>query len=162
MTTQTIICPYHQVSPLYIPRRDLVLGAADCLLLRVTVVHTDDPASMTLTLTGGLGGPVCRLFIFSECGRPWDYGAPRTPMAVLWAGTGVIADNAAGSFDFDVNAGAFAQFPLRCGWAIQMEWDSSAHAQMLAWGNLHFSRTAQAIVPPIFVTPDTEDVFVTV
>jgi hypothetical protein len=158
MTTQTLIVPYHRVSPLHIPQRDMVLGEADCLVLRVTIVHTDDPSSLTLGLTGGVGGPACRLFIFTDSSRGGsDYGfSSGSSPSVLWAGTGDVSDSV-GSFDFDIGSGAFSKFPLRCGWSIQLDWDSGAHAQMLAHGSLHFSRSAQMSTPPVFVMDDTTD-----
>src|SRR3954464_3402602 len=107
MTAQTFVLPYNRSSPLYIPRRDLVVSAADCLELRVTVVESDDPSAQALELTGGIGGPSCLLLVYPDAtsGR-WDYGAPRVcPGTVLWSGVGVIAD-AVGSFDIHIPVGA--------------------------------------------------------
>lgn len=141
MTTQTLVLPYQRTSPIHQPRRDLVLSASDCLYLRVSVIESDSPTAMALELSGGIGGPGCRLLIFADrpyggCG--WDYGAPTVPYGhVLGVWDGVIAD-APGSFDFDIPSGAFSGYPLRCGWAIQLDWDGGGHIEVLASGNVHF------------------------
>lgn len=140
---QTLILPYTRVSPIHIPRRDLVLSAADSLTLRVTVVESDDPSAQALYLTGGIGGPSIRLLIWHDGGsRQWwnsgcccDYGAPLGPQRVLFTGVGTIAADAAGSFDINIPSGALAQFPRRCGWAISLDFNGS-ESELLAQGVL--------------------------
>lgn len=144
MTTQTLILPYLRTSPLYIPRRDLVLSAADSLTLRVTIVESDDPSAQALFLTGGLGGPAARLLIFSDRSGSWwgsdccDYDAPWWPRRVLFTGAGTVSD-AVGSFDFILPAGTLASFPRRCGWAISLDFNGS-ESELLARGSLHVGR----------------------
>ena len=43
MSSFAMTVPIARTSPIHIPRRDLVLGRADSLYLRVTVVDSDDP-----------------------------------------------------------------------------------------------------------------------
>jgi hypothetical protein len=137
---QTLVLPYQRTSPVHQPRRDLVLSSSDCLYLRVSVIEADDPNAMALELSGGIGGPGCRLVLFHDrpyggCG--WDYGAPTVPYGhVLGVWDGFVAD-APGSFDFDIPSGAFSDCPLRCGWAIVLDWDVD-HAEVLASGFVHF------------------------
>ncbi len=157
MTAQTLILPYNRAS-LHIPRRDLVLSAADSLGLRVTIVESDDPSALALDLTGGIGGPTCLLLIYPgdwHWGR-WDYGAPRvSPGTVLWAGLGVI-DDAIGSFDIEFPPGTMAQWPRRCAWSIMLDWDGGGHAELIAEGYLHVRPTGQRLVPPVTLDTDTD------
>ena len=75
--------PWLRTSPVHVPRRDLVLGIADSLWLRVTVVESDRPEALPIELTGGIGGPTLQMLVWPDtCYRTtWDYGraqpAPR-------------------------------------------------------------------------------------
>jgi len=161
MTAQTMVLPLGRVSPVHIPRRDLVLAASDSLSLRVSIIESDAPSALPVELTGGIGGPALWLCIFADgChGWGWDYGAPRiAPGRTLGSWQGVIA-TAPGSFDIDIPSGAFADYPLRCGWAIQLDWDGGGHTEILASGNVHFRRSIQMLPQPVFVT-DENDTFV--
>ena len=137
---QTLTLPYLRSSPLHIPRRDLVASASDSLSLRVTVVEQDDPAAQLLTITGGLGGPAARLVVWADLqgqGPLWDYGRPvACPGSLLWAGMG-DPQVGLGSFDWFLPFMAMAEFPPRCGWAIQLSWDSGRKSSLLARGSLH-------------------------
>ena len=159
MTTQTLILPYLRTSPVHIPRRDLVLSSADSLTLRVTIVESDNPTAQALLLTGGLGGPALRLLVWADnlrC-RSWDYGAPPVPVgALLWAGAGVMAD-AIGSFDVVIPAGAMASWPLRCGWAVQLDIDSDTGSQMLATGSLHVVWSVPAAIDHTLILTDASE-----
>ena len=149
MTAMTVVLPYERASPLHIPRRDLVVSAADCVELRVTVVESDDPSAQALELTGGIGGPSCLLLVYpaDSTWGPWDYGARRVcPGTVLWSGVGVIAD-AVGSFDIAIPVGAMGAWPRRCAWSILLDWEGGSHAEMLAEGYLHVRPTGQRMMP---------------
>lgn len=141
MTGQILILPYDRSSPLHIPRRDLVLSSGDSLALSVTVVESDDPSAQALVLTGGLGGPLLRMRIWSEhssrLGWRSDYGCPWTDLRwLLWAGDGVVSTDRIGTFDITIPAGSFAGFPRRCGFSLQLVFDGGTQAEMLAQGIL--------------------------
>lgn len=153
---QTLILPYLRTSPIHIPRRDLVLSSADSLTLRVTIVESDDPSAQALFLTGGIGGPSARLLIWADGGERfrWDYGAPSLCRNnLLWASAGVIAD-AIGSFDIVIPAGAMACWPRRCGWAVQLDFDSDTQSQMLAGGSLHVVWSVSAAIDHTLILTD--------
>jgi hypothetical protein len=155
VTALTLILPYLRSSPLHIPRRDLVLSAADSLALRVTIVERDDPSAQALELTGGIGGPTCMLLVYpdSSFGR-WDYGAPRVcPGTVLWSGMGAVSD-AIGSFDIAIPTGALARGPRRCAWALMLDWDGGGQAEMIAEGYLHIRPTGQRLIAPVILLDD--------
>ncbi len=157
MTAMTMILPYTR-GPLHIPRRDLVLSAADSIALRVTIVESDDPSAQALVLTGGIGGPTCMLLVYPgdwHWGR-WDYGAPRVcPGTVLWSGMGVISD-AIGSFDIDIPVGTMAAWPRRCAWSVMLDWDGGSDAEMIAEGYLHVRPSGQRLVIPAELTTDID------
>ena len=155
----TFVVPYLRSSPLYIPRRDLVISAADSIALSVLIVESDDPSALPLDLTGGLGGPALRLYIWPDSPvYRWDYGAPfASPGAVLWAGLGTINPDVDGTFDFSVPPGTFACFPRRCLYSLQLEWNSATSVQMLACGGLNVMQGAQTMVPPTAIVTDDSD-----
>jgi hypothetical protein len=159
MTTQRIVLPYLRSSPIHIPRRDLVLGAADSMALEVAIVQYDNPSAPALDLTGGIGGPTLTLFIWpaSWWPRSWDYGAPcMTPGSPLWSGDGTISVCGPGMFDIVFPPGTMAAFPPRCGWSMQLGWDHSAQVSQLAWGNLHVMTSGQRLMtPPTAITTST-------
>jgi hypothetical protein len=138
MTAATFYLPYQRQSAARIPRRDLMLGAADSLSLRVIVVETDHPSSQALLITGGIGGPSMRFVIWSDIPHgPWcDYGAPWSwAGGGIWSGVGVPGD-AAGSFDFDLSAGWVSAWPRRAGFSIQLDWDGGFKSELLCQGVL--------------------------
>jgi hypothetical protein len=132
---QTITVPYLRSTPLHDQRRDLVAYATDSLTLRVTVIESDDPSAQMLVLTGGIGGPAAQLLIWADY-RPdasrWgrygcgcDYDRPLTAGgSVIWSGMGTPQPGL-GSFDFFLPAGTLLSGPPRCGWAVQLAWDST-------------------------------------
>jgi len=154
MTDLTMILPVAR-NPLHPPRRDLVVSSADCLSLRVTIVESDDPSAQALVLTGGIGGPVARLVVWAEGpGTSWDYGRSAARVQqTLWSGDGVLSD-AIGSFDIHIPAATMANWPVRCGWSVHLDWDGGGSAQMLAEGYLHVRRTAQIIIAPRILLDD--------
>ena len=89
MPSFAMTVPYLRTSPVHIPRRDLVLGRADSLFLRVTVVDSDSVCAQGIDLSGGLGGPVLQMLVWPDQHHrgAWDYGAywhwPQCPQTVL-------------------------------------------------------------------------------
>lgn len=161
MPVQALMLPYRRVSPVHIPRRDLVLSTVDFLYLQITVTDSDSPNAQPLGLTGGIGGPGCRLVIFADRpygGYGWDYGAPTVPYGhTLGVWDGVVDADTPSTFDIDIPSGAFADYPLRCGWAVLLDWDSGVHTEVLASGSVHFRRvgtTAGAAPLPHLMTDD--------
>jgi hypothetical protein len=155
---QTLMLPYLRSSPVHIPRRDLVLSASDSLTLRVTVVESDNPSAQLVLISGGVGGPAARLVIWSDYagggqGRyygwsapsygfaraGWDYGwSPPAIGSVLWCGMG-DPQVGLGSFDFFIPFMTFSTFPERCGFAVQLSWDSGRKSDLLAKGTMQVS-----------------------
>jgi hypothetical protein len=141
MPSFAMTVPYMRTSPVHIPRRDLVLGRADSLFLRVTVVDSDSVCAQGIDLSGGIGGPVLQMLVWpDQHGRSsWDYGAywhwPQCPQTVLWVGTGVISD-ALGAFDISFPSGTMSGWPRRCRWAVQLNYDTQG-VEVLMTGILH-------------------------
>ena len=77
----SFVLPYLRSTPIHIPRRDLVVGGADSVLLEVGVVEFDNPSAQAIVLTGGIGGPALRMTVWpwSYVHWPWDYGRPSQP-----------------------------------------------------------------------------------
>lgn len=159
----TFVVPYTR-EPIRIPRRDLVISAADSLFLSVLVVESDSTAAAPLELTGGDGGPALRMYIWPDnTWRRWDYGAPyATPGVVLWTGLGVVNPDFAGTFDFTADVGTFACVPQRCGFSLQLEWNSATQVQMLAMGTLNVMQGARTNVTPSAVVDDDGDAILVV
>ena len=155
---QEITLPYLRTSPVHVPRRDLVLSASDSLLLTVTVVERDHPSAQALVLSTDVNGPTMQLVLWSDHDQPcgWgDYGRGYAwPGALLQSLSGVPGD-AAGSWDFHIPTGTFADFPLRCGWAVLLLWGDGAKSSVLAQGVAHFLRPhftgvkITALPPPV-------------
>ena len=76
MPSFAMTLPYMRTSPIHVPRRDLVLGRADSLYLRVTVVDSDNPCAQALEMSGGIGGPVLQMLVWPDhhYRNSWDYG----------------------------------------------------------------------------------------
>jgi hypothetical protein len=169
MTQQTLTLPCQRVSPTRIPTRDLVLGGTDSLTLCVTVVECDDPNAAPLELTGGIGGPALSLFVWPgghgrgywggchDYGWGWPGGAVSGgvagPGTVLWSATGVVSATVPGTFDVVIPAGAMGGWPLRCRWAVLLDFNGGGGAELLAEGHLHVRpMVSRAITPVIMLT----------
>jgi hypothetical protein len=164
MTQQTLVLPLQRTTPLYIPRRDLVLGSSDSLTLTVTVVDRDDPAGVPLDLTGGIGGPACMLAIWPDRHwHGWDYGwgacwgsTIAGPATTLWTGVGTIDPTIPGTFNIFIPVATMGTWPVRCRWAVLLDWNGGGNAEMLAEGNLHVRpMVSRSIVPTIMLTDPT-------
>lgn len=165
MTTQSIILPYARVSPVRIPRRDLVLGVPDSLALNVTIIEADDPNAPPIEISGGIGGSLLSLFIWPwDCFRhSWDYGAPwMTPGSPLWSGDFIVTDAASATFAISFPPGTMAMWPRRACWSMQLAEDHGDAVTMLAWGNLHVMTSGQRLVQPtpIITNPDNSAILV--
>ena len=136
--TQSIVLPYLRISPVRLPRRDLVLGGGDSLLLEVSVIESDHPNARALVTTGP-DAPVLTMTV-SACGPsgPWDYGAaPCCTGNVLWTGEGTVSASTVGTYELRFPDDTMASWPRRCAWQIELDWNASGDTQMLSWGNLH-------------------------
>jgi hypothetical protein len=156
MSSFGMTVPYMRTSPVHIPRRDFVLGLADSLYLRITVVDSDNPCAQGIELSGGIGGPMLQMLVWPDrCYRTsWDYGAlPQGPQSVLWVGTGVISD-AVGAFDLSFPTATMSSWPRRCAYAIQLDWDGSTGTSLLAEGHLHLARSVPRIAAPVIMATD--------
>ena len=160
MPSFAMTVPYMRTSPVHIPRRDLVLGRADSLFLRVTVVDSDSVCAQAIDLTGGIGGPVLQMLVWPDHHHrtSWDYGAywtPQCPQSVLWVGTGTISD-AIGAFDISFPSGTMAGWPRRCRWCVQLNHDTHG-VEMLMTGRVHLQHlgTAYSAPTPGLLTDDS-------
>jgi hypothetical protein len=156
MPSFAMTVPYMRTSPIHIPRRDLVMGLADSLFLRVTVVDSDNPCAQGIELTGGIGGPTLQMLVWPDhCYRTtWDYGAlPQSPQSVLWSGMGVISD-AVGAFDISFATATMSSWPRRCAYALQLDWDGASSTSLLAEGHLHLSRSIPRSAAPVIMLTD--------
>jgi hypothetical protein len=164
--------PYVRTSPVHVPRRDLVLGLADSLFLRVTVVEADSVDAPPILLTGGIGGPTLQMLVWPDtCYRTtWDYGAlPTSPQSLLWAGTGVVSD-AIGAFDISFPTATMSSWPRRCVFALQLDWDGASGTSLLTEGHLHLigsvPRTGTPIImltdptPAVLTDPEVDAIFI--
>ena len=156
MASIAMTVPYLRTSMLHIPRRDLVLAVADSLYLRVTVVDSDNPCAQALELTGGIGGPAAVFSVWADQ-QGWhdDYGMmlPRCGQIVFCA-AGTVSD-AIGAFDFFFPSGTMACWPRRCGWAVQLTYDTCG-AEVLATGRIHVRQIGHPfhLVTPHLQTDD--------
>ena len=153
---QSITLPYLRTSPIHVPRRDLVLSASDSLLLSVAVVESDNPAAHALILSTDENGPSMQLAFWDDGWHHhgWDYGWPHPrPGAVLQSIPGKPG-SAIGSWDFHIPTGTFADFPLRCGWAILLLWEDGAKSSVLGQGIANFLRPYFQGVPITAIPPD--------
>jgi hypothetical protein len=162
MPSFAMTVPYMRTSPVHIPRRDLVLGRADSLFLRVTVVDSDSVCAQALDLSGGIGGPALQMLVWPDQHHrtSWDYGAmAQCPQTLLWAGTGVISD-ALGAFDISFPTATMAGWPRRCAYALQLDYDGGGGTDLLAEGRLHLSHSVPraAAAPVIMLTDPTPPV----
>lgn len=170
MTQQTLTLPLDRVSPVRIPTRDLVLGGTDSLTLSVTVIEYDSPDAPPMTLTGGIGGPACSLFVWpgghgrgywGDChdyGWGWPGGAVSGgiagPGTVLYAATGTVSATVPGTFDILIPAGTMGGWPLRCRWAVLLDFDTGGGAELLAEGHLHVRPMVSRLIAPLIMLTD--------
>ena len=159
MPSFAMTLPYMRTSPIHVPRRDLVLGRADSLFLRVTVVDSDNPCAQALELTGGIGGPVLQMLVWPDqhYRGAWDYGAywhwPQCPQTVLWVGTGVLSP-ARGAFDIAFPTATMAGWPRRCAYALQLDYDGGGGTDLLAEGRLQLTHSVARSVNPVIMLTD--------
>jgi hypothetical protein len=149
---QSFVLPYFRNSPIHIPRRDLVLAASDSVWLTISIIESDDPAAEALVLTGGIGGPTLRMTVWPDSSRWYcDYGM-RTPAAgnVLWSGVGTVDADALGTFNLLVPLATMATWPLRCIYALQLDWQGNTRSETLSIGSLHVRLSA---INGTFVAP---------
>jgi hypothetical protein len=137
MTALSFALPYNRVSPLYLPRRDMVLDAADSLSLAVTITESDDPATGLIDLVTGPTFPEFTLSIWPESQQTvWDYGGMAIPSRSLMVVEGIISAIYPGTVDFAIPVDTMRAWPLRCGFAIRMAHDTT-QSETLATGMLH-------------------------
>lgn len=141
MTALAIAVPYQRVSPLYAPRRDLVLTIADSLSLLVTVTETDTPGAALIDLATGPTFPAFFLRIWQDsAGGSWDYGGVDLVRGTVLAEyTGTIS-TWPGTVEFTVPADSMARWPRRCLWAVEMDHDTTLSETLMA-GALNVGRT---------------------
>jgi hypothetical protein len=154
----SFVLPYLRSSPIHLPRRDLVLAASDSVFLAVSIVESDDPAAQALVLTGGIGGPALRMTVWPDSnGWRSDYGMwwPANSQ-VLWSGVGTIDTNALGTFNVLIPLATMINWPARCAFAMQLDWQGNTRSETLAQGRLHVRSFAinGPSVPPIALTTD--------
>jgi hypothetical protein len=159
----SITLPYRRTSPVHVPRSDLVLSAADSLLLTVVVVESDHPSAQAIVLHTDANGPAMQLVLWddAEYRQGWgDYGwgwggytSAASPGALLQSLPG-YPGSAAGSWDFHIPTGTFAHFPRRCGWAILLLWNQGAKSSVLGQGIASFLRPYFTGTPLTAIPPD--------
>ena len=161
MPSFAMTLPYMRTSPIHVPRRDLVLGRADSLYLRVTVVDSDNPYAQAIELSGGIGGPVLQMLVWPDHHHrtSWDYGAywhwPQCPQTVLWVGTGVQSPYPAiGAFDIAFPTSTMAGWPRRCAYALQLDYDGGGGTDLLAEGRLQLTHSVARSVNPVIMLTD--------
>ena len=160
MPSFAMTLPYMRTSPIHVPRRDLVLGRADSLFLRVTVVDSDNPCARALELSGGIGGPVLQMLVWPDHHHrtSWDYGAywhwPQCPQTVLWVGTAIIADAAGGVFSIVFPTSTMAGWPRCCAYALQLDYDGGGGTDLLAEGRLQLTHSVARSVNPVIMLTD--------
>lgn len=161
MPQQQVFLPYLRGSPIHIPRRDLVVASSDSLTLLVTVVESDDPTAKRIDLTGGLGGPVARLCVWSLRGHGyawWDYGAAWCDSSrLIGSADGTISATEPGSWDFFIPAGNIGGpnwMPPRCGWSFHLVFDDQQQSEMLAHGIMQIRWGARSMVPLVPLLTD--------
>lgn len=151
MASIAMTVPYLRTSMLHIPRRDLVLAVADSLYLRVTIVDADNPCAQGIELSGGIGGPSAVFSVWADI-QGWhdDYGLllPRCGQ-LLHSVVGTHPSGVVGAFDFFLPSGSLVPWPRRCGWAVQLNYDTYG-AEVLTTGRIV---VRQIGAPFLAVTP---------
>lgn len=139
MPSFALTVPYMRASPIQIPRRDLVLSTADSLFMRITIVACDDPCAPAIDIGPGIGAPSCQLFfwidtrssIYVDYRVPFPERVVRPMGQVLWQGAGAVSP-AIGAFDFSFPSGTMTTWPWRCGWCVQLNYDTQGADVLLA------------------------------
>src|SRR6476646_7542960 len=118
MTALSIAIPYQRVSPLYLPRLDLTLTAADSLSLAVTVIESDAPSAVLIDLTTGPTFPGLTFQVWQDSvDGVRDYGGFQSqPGTVLTEVEGVISAIYTGTVDLTVRADTLKGWTVSCGW----------------------------------------------
>jgi hypothetical protein len=166
MPSFAMTVPYLRTTPIHIPRRDLVLAAADSLRLRVLIVEADTPTAPGIDVTGGIGGPAAQFAVWPDvAGHYWDYGTAFPHCGrLLWSGDGVAVSGISGAFDFSFSSGTLSRWPRRCRWSVQL--NDTLGAEVLMTGRLHIAQygvAAQGVAPHLLtdtyepVHTDTEE-----
>jgi hypothetical protein len=137
MTAIALVLPYQRTSPLHLPRRDLVLDAADSLSLTATVVESDAPDASLIDLATGPTFPIFTLLLWQDSTRfVWDYGGgasyPSGRLSPLSQIIGTISATLPGTVDFVVDAGTMTSWPARCAWAIRMDHNNTRSETLMA------------------------------
>ena len=157
MTQAAITLPYLRTSMVHVPRRDLVFSASDSLYLNIAVVESDHPNAQALILTTDEDGPSMQLVLWREIDQwgAWgcDYGRPGSTFGTVLSSTSGVPGEAAGSWDFHLPTGTFADFPLRCGWSVLLLWDGGTKSSVLARGIAHVMRPLISGVPLAEIPP---------
>jgi len=125
----TLTLPLARRSPLVIPHRDLVLNAAESVLLQVTLVAEDKPTAAAVDLSGvGL-----RLLwrIWREA-QVCDYGITPFGTAQIYATEATFPNAVAGRADLTIPAGAL---PVGSAWHA-LTLDYSGASTSVACGTL--------------------------
>lgn len=145
MTAFAMTVPYRRTSPVHVPRRDLVLGAADSLLLEVSVIEFDNAAAALLDISAtGSGSPNLKMLVWPDRRDrlSWDYGMCWPyPHSLLWSGVGAASQTTPGTFNVMFPTGTMATWPRRCGFALQLDWNDGGHTELLTHGSLHIVRS---------------------
>jgi hypothetical protein len=168
----SIYLPYRRTSPVHIPRSDLVLSAADSLLLTVVVVESDHPSAQTIVLSGDADGPAMQLVLWDDSNHCYGWGSANgygygadygwgypfgLPPRILLTVQGEPG-SVGGSWEFYVPTGTFSIFPVRCGWAILLLWNQGAKSSLLGQGTANFTLpffpVPTTLYPPYDLTTD--------
>ena len=75
---------------------------------------------------------------------------------MLYAATGTVSATVPGTFDIVIPVGAMGGWPLRCRWAVLLDFNGGGGAELrLAEGHLHVRpMVSRAIAPVIMLTAD--------
>jgi hypothetical protein len=176
VTTLAITLPLTNVSPLYIPRRDLVLSSADSLTLAVTVLTTDDTDAAAIHVVED--GWALRMAVWRDASGAhswwgWDYGHPCfDKRELLWTGDGVPTA-VFGQFSILIPPATMHDWPRRCGFSIALTSFDGGEIDTLCRGTLQVRRAVDGGVavgigtivaapppPPPTVGPVVEDPFI--
>lgn len=146
MTILAMTLPVGRRSPLYIPRRDLVLDVHDSLNLNLLIVASDNPDAAPLDLSGI--GPAVRFIVWQAPSSWWDYGFRDygwpIGRAVVSSVLGTISPSIPGSVSVAIPRNALACRGLRLGWSVQL--DYAGDLSSIVWGALHLQPGAAGLL----------------
>lgn len=152
MPVLAMTLPLSRRSAIHVPRRDLVAGAGDELVLRVSLVEADRPDAAPVDLRRAFAR--VRMHVFrdaSPLGGNHDY-APDRSAAVVTTRSAMAVPARPFSVDLTVAAEETRCWApgARLGWSLQ----GAAHGQetALCWGALHMRPGLG--MPPLFVLTD--------